>query len=149
MKSTGSIEIDCPIEEVYRLTSEDVVEWSEIVVEDEVIEEKPEGAGTTFRTVTEERGKRMEFFGVVSRCDPPHLHACEMTGEHFDIESEFVFEKLGPDKTRVTQRASAKGKGFFKWMMLLFGPMMNKSHCEASKRELESLKAYCESNRKD
>jgi hypothetical protein len=29
-------------------------------------------------------------------------------------------------------------------MMLLFGWLMTKSQCEASAKELESLKAYCE-----
>ena len=60
MRNTGSVEIDRPIHEVFRLTNEHVAEWSIIVVEDEVLDEKPEGVGTTFRTVTEENGKRME-----------------------------------------------------------------------------------------
>ena len=67
MKQSACIEIDCPIDDVFRLTNDHVAEWSIIVVEDEVIEQKPDGVGTTFRTVTEERGRRMEFDGIVTR----------------------------------------------------------------------------------
>ncbi|MAG93913.1 MAG: hypothetical protein CMJ48_09210 [Planctomycetaceae bacterium] len=145
MRDTGSIEIDRPIDEVFRLTNEHVAEWSIIVVEDEVLDRKPEGVGTTFRTVTEDQGKRMEFRGVVTRYDPPHHNAVHLTGDMFDIETEYRFEDLS-GRTRVTQRANVKGKGFFKVFMFLFGWMMGKSHCKATENELESLKRFCESS---
>jgi hypothetical protein len=63
MRNEVSVEIDRPIDEVFRLTNDHVAEWSIIVVEDEIIDKKPEGVGTTFRTVTEDHGKRMEFQG--------------------------------------------------------------------------------------
>ena len=143
MQSQFSIEIDRPIDEVFRLTNDHVAEWSIIVVEDEVVDETPEGVGTTFRTVTEDHGRRMEFQGVVTRSDPPRAHAVRLTGTSFDIETEFAFEDLS-GRTRVTQTASVTGKGFFKVFMLLFGWMMRKSHCEASQNELASLKRFCE-----
>jgi hypothetical protein len=61
MESTSSIEIDRPIEAVFDYTLNRISEWSIIVVEDEVTSDGPVGVGTTFRTVTEERGDRMEF----------------------------------------------------------------------------------------
>lgn len=142
MRNEASVEIDRPIEEVFRLTSDHVAEWSIVVVEDEVLDEKPQGVGTTFRTVTEDHGCRMEFQGIVTRHDPPHAHAVQMTGTTFDIETEFTFEDLG-GRTRVTQTAQVTGKGFFKWFLMLCGWMMNKSQCEASRKELESLKEFC------
>ena len=145
MENAASIVIDRPIDRVFQMTADRVADWSHIVVEDEVIDEQPDGVGTTFRTVTEERGKRMEFQGVVTGYDPPRLHRVEMTGDSFDIDSEFVFEELdGGRQTRVSQRASVAGKGFFKIFLFLFGWMMKKSHCDASQKELESLKAFCE-----
>ena len=44
MKTSGSIEIDRPMEDVFRLTTEHVADWSILVVEDEMIEEKPGGS---------------------------------------------------------------------------------------------------------
>lgn len=54
------------------------------------------------------------------------------------------FEEDG-DGTRVTQRSEVSGKGLTKLMFFLFGWMMKRSGCDARKKELASLKAYCES----
>ncbi|MBC8353537.1 MAG: SRPBCC family protein [Planctomycetes bacterium] len=143
MQSEASIEIDRPIDEVFRLTHEDVAEWSIVVVEDEVIDEKPEGVGTTFRTVTEDHGKRMEFQGVITAYDPPHSIAIEMIGQMFDIQVAYAFEDLG-GRTKATQFSNVTGKGFMKLFFLLFGWMMNKANCDAQDNELNNLKQYCE-----
>ena len=75
MRSTLSVEVDRPIAEVFDYSMNNVSEWSITCVEDEVLQEKPEGVGTTFRIVTEERGQRMEFQGVVTRHEPPTASA--------------------------------------------------------------------------
>ncbi len=144
MRTEGSVEIERPIEEVFRLTNEHVAEWSSIVVEDKILEEKPEGVGTTFRTVTEEHGRRMEFQGVVTRHEPPYVQAVYMTGDMFDLDVEYEFEDLAGG-TRVTQRSQVTGKGWFKLMLSLCGWMMRKSSCDALDKELRGLKAFCES----
>ena len=143
MQNTGSIEIDRPIEEVFRLANEHIAEWSNVVVEDEAIDEKPEGVGTTFRTVTEESGARLEFQGVVTQHEPPFASAVRLVGEPFDIDTSFRFEDLG-GRTRVTQQATVTGKGYIKLLMFLAGPFVRKSNCKAQNDELESLKRYCE-----
>lgn len=143
MLQEASIEIDCPIDEVFRLTNDDVAEWSIIVVEDEMLEEKPGGVGTTFRMVTEDRGSRMEFEGLITRHEPPHVNAIHMKGKMFDIEAEYTFEDLS-GRTRVTQVSSVTGKGLFKVFLAFFGWTMKKSSCKALENELNSLKQYCE-----
>ncbi len=144
MRTEGSIEIDRPIDEVFRLTNDDVAKWSIIVVEDELIDEGSKGVGTRFRTVTEEHGNRMEFQGVVTAYDPPYALAIKMTGPMFDIEAAYTFEDLG-GRTRVAQLSNVTGKGAMKLFFMLFGWMMNRAGCEALAKELNSLKKYCES----
>lgn len=143
MRNHASIEIDRPIDEVFRLTSEHVAEWSIVVVEEEMLEEKPEGVGTKFRTVTEDHGKQMVFQGVVTRYEPPYVNAVRLTGKMFDIETEFTFEDLS-GRTRVTQMANVTGKGFFRIFLMCMGWMISKSQCKASEDELKSLKQFCE-----
>lgn len=143
MQTQASVEIECPIEEVFRLTNEHVPEWSLIVVEDETIDEVPGGVGTTFRIVTEERGHRMEFQGVITRYEPPYASAIEMIGDMFSIAAEYTFEDLG-GSTRVTQRSEVNGKGFTKLILSCFGWLMRKSNCKALMKELNSLKQFCE-----
>ncbi len=143
MQTTMSVEIDRPIGEVFDYTIENVAEWSTIVVSDEVIEEKPEGVGSTFRVITEEQGSRMEFEGVVTRHEPPTAHAVLMIGSQFDIEAEYLFEDLG-GRTRVTQSSSVRGKGLLKVIFFLFGWLMKKSSRTALEKELLNLKRLAE-----
>ena len=143
MQTEMSIEIGRPIGEVFDYTVNNVAEWSLIVVEDEVLDEKPEGVGTTFRLVTEERGQRMEFAGVVTRHEPPPAHPVVMKGRQFDIEAEYSFEDLG-EHTRVTQRSTVNAKGFLKAIFFLFGWLMRKSSCNALEKELSHLKQLIE-----
>ncbi len=144
MQSQASVVIEKSIEEVFEYTLNHVPEWSIIVVEDEVLEDVGGGGvGTSFRCVTEERGRRMEFAGLVTKHEPPTLSAIHLTGKSFDIEAEYIFEDLG-GRTRVTQNSEVQGKGFVKVMFLLFGWMMKKSGCKAAEDELNNLKRLLE-----
>ena len=142
MKSHAAIEIDKPIDEVFPRTNEDVATWSLTCVEDELLEDK-DGVGTTFRIVTEERGRRMDFDGVVTKWEPPTLSGVYLTGKQFDIDVDYVFEDLG-GRTRVSVSSVVTGKGLFKLMLAVMGVFFRKSGCDAQSRELESLKSYCE-----
>lgn len=143
MQSEMSVEVDRAIDEVFDFTVNHVPEWSIMVVEDEVVNQTPEGVGTTFRLVTEDRGQRMEFEGVVTCHEPPTTHTVVMKGKQFDMEAEYRFEDLG-GRTRVTQRSTVNGKGVIKVVFLLFGWLMKKSSCTALERELFNLKQLLE-----
>ncbi len=142
MNSQSTIEIDRPIEEVFTYTNDEVAEWSLTVVEEEVIEDK-NGVGTTFRCVTEEKGRRMDFAGVVTVWEPPTRSAIHLSGQHFDIIAEYRFEDLG-GRTAVTQKSTVKGKGIVKLVFLLFGWLLHKQGCKAAENELLSLKQKLE-----
>lgn len=123
MQSAASIEIARPIAEVFAYTLNKVPEWSSTVVEDEVVEDQNNGGvGTTFRAVTEDRGRRMEFAGTVTRHEPPRHSAIRLVGEHFDLEIEYDFEDRG-GSTLVAQRSRAKGKGAMKLLFLIITPI--------------------------
>ncbi|QEG38512.1 SRPBCC family protein [Roseimaritima ulvae] len=143
MHSLASIEIDRPIDEVFAYTNDNVAEWSLTVVESEVIDDL-QGVGTRFRCVTEERGRRMDFLGVITVWEPPTKSAISLTGKSFDIEAEYRFDDLN-GRTRVTQESTVTGKGFVRIMFFLFGWLMNKQGCDAVRKELQSLKEKLES----
>jgi len=79
MQTELSIEIDRPIAEVFDYTNNNITEWSITVVAVEILDEKPEGVGTTFRCVTEDKGRRMDFDGVTTRYEPPTASAVYLT----------------------------------------------------------------------
>lgn len=144
MKTQGSVDIDRPIDEVFRLTNEHVPQWSLVVVDEQTIEKQPGEVGSTFRSITEENGRRMEFNGVVTRYEPPRASAVQLTGPMFDIDVQYDFTDLGGSRTRVTQTSDVTGKGFLRVFFLLCGWMMRKSSCLALDKELASLKRFCE-----
>lgn len=143
MESQASVEIDVPIDEVFDWTNNHVPEWSDVVVEDETLVETPDHVGTTFRSVTGDRGQKMVFEGVVTRWEAPFVSAVQMTGKSFDIDAAYMFEDLG-GRTRVTQKSIVTGKGVFKWIFWLAGSVMSKGACEAARKEMENLKRFCE-----
>lgn len=123
---------------------ENVTSWSNYVVEREMIDENPEGVGTRFRTVTEDRGQRMEYQGVITAFEAPYTLAIRLHGQLLDIEAAYALENLGY-RTKVTQFSKVTGKGLTQLFFLFFGWMISQAFRDAQDRELNSLKQYCES----
>ncbi|MBL68817.1 MAG: hypothetical protein CMO74_10285 [Verrucomicrobiales bacterium] len=113
METSGSIEIDRPIEAVFDYTLNNVSEWSLTVVEDRVTSDGPVGVGTTFETVTDDHGRRMDFAGKVTRHEVPTLHSIDLIGKMFDLIVDYKFESI-PNGTRLTQTSVVKPKGIMK-----------------------------------
>lgn len=143
MESKISLEIECPIESVFRITNEQVAEWSLIVVANNVLDEGQRGLGARFQTITEDQGVRLVFDGVVTCYEPPFKCAVRLTGKMFDIETEYHFEEAF-GKTRATQMSQLRGKGFFQVYTFLFGWFMKRGWLGNARKELESLKRFCE-----
>ncbi len=144
MKQSLSVDIPRPREAVFPTVLDNLSEWSEACAEDEVLEKVGDGeAGTTFRVVTEERGRRMEFQGVVTAHEPPRHSAVSLTGPAFDIDVAYDFDEL-EGGTRVTQTSEVKPKGFFKVLFFLMKPLIKRQGCDAQTKELDAMRAYCE-----
>ena len=143
MQSDITIEIDAPIEVVFDAACHHVAEWSTVVKEDEVLHETPEVVGSTFRVVTEDRGRKMEFEGVVTIHEQPTRSGATMAGKSFDIEVDYTLEDLG-GKTRLRQVTACHGKGFAKLIFFVMKPFMGKAACDANNKELAGLKAFAE-----
>ncbi|MCH1493802.1 MAG: SRPBCC family protein [Rubripirellula sp.] len=142
MKTSGSITVDRPIEEVFSYTNGHVAEWSLTVIEDRPTNEI-EGLGATFDCVTEDHGCKMDFDGEVTVWEPPHRSSIEMVGKQFDIHAEYLFESTDSG-TRVTQNSVVLPKGFMKIVMFFIGWLMAKQGCDAVQKELASLKEKLE-----
>ncbi len=143
MQTEISVEIDAPIEQVFDYAINNTKEWSTLIVDDTVINETPEVVGSTFRIVTEERGRRLEFEGAVTHHDPPNAHSVYLKNDMFDLDVEYRFEDLG-GRTRLTQGSTVHGKGFVKVMFSLFGWAMKKSSSDSGESELNNLKRIVE-----
>lgn len=143
MRTELSVDIDRPIEPVFELTTGDVTKWSVTCIHEELIEEKPGVVGSTFKIVTSDNGREMEFMGQVTEHEPPKLSRVTLVGPAFDLDVLYTFESVG-GKTRVTQVSDVKGKGLFKFVLSLMGRVFRKSACKSQENELEGLKRFCE-----
>lgn len=143
MQHQVSIDIDRPIDKVFDYTNANTADWSLTVVSDDVIEDKG-GVGTTFKVVTQDGGRTMDFDGIVTDWQPPTLSAIRLTGKSFDIESRYEFTDLGDGRTRVTQKGKVNPKGLCKVFFALLGWAFHKAGCKAAVREFASLKRHCE-----
>lgn len=144
MKTQLHIDIDHPLGEVFQRTVHDVTKWSITCVEHEMLKETAEGVGAKFRLVTDDNGRRMEFMGTVTEHVPSSRSRIYLENKAMDLDVLYTFHETMTG-TRVTQMSHAQGKGLFRIMLPLMGWMMKKSTCEAQRRELDSLKAYCDS----
>jgi hypothetical protein len=144
MKTSASIEIDRSIDDVFAYTNDNVAEWSLTVIEDNPTNDQ-RGIGATFHCVTVDHGCRMDFDGQVTAWDPPHRSAIEMVGKQFDIHAEYLFERIHDHRTRVTQNAVVKPKGFMRLVMFCIGWLMAKQGHDAVQKELKSLQEKLES----
>ncbi len=143
MAMKASVLIERPIQTVFDLTNDHVAQWSNIVVEEEILKVTPEGIGSTFRTVTSEHGRKMRFEGVVTRYEPPTASGIQMEGDAFSLTADYIFEQVD-QVTRVTQTSTVHGKGIFRILIPAMGLLMRKSNCQALQDELNRLKMYCE-----
>ncbi len=87
----------------------------------------------------------MEFLGTVTAYERPNHSAVHLEGDAFSIDAIYQFESVSGNETRVTQNSKVTPKGILKIFFLLFGWMMQKANCKATQKELDSLKAFCES----
>lgn len=145
MITTGNIEIDKPIGEVFDYTVNNVPEWSNTVVEEKVIEQTPDGVGSRFHVVTRDPGgKSMEFDGTVTLNQRPTAQTVVMIGKQFEIEAAYTFEDIG-GRRRVDLTSIVTPKGFvMKLMFFVVGGLGKRAGCKALEKELASLKEKVE-----
>ena len=148
METRVAVEISRVPEAVFDFTTQHVAEWSEIVVSDEIITEVPGGVGTTFRTTVEDRGRRMQFDGEITKHTPPTAHSVSLKGMQFDMQVDYTFDDLS-GRTRVIQVSVVQPKGVLKLFFFLFGWMMKRSGCDAAQKQLDNLKRLLEESAED
>lgn len=144
MKTESSVEIDAPIDLVFDVTNDDVAKWSLVVVSEETVEETANVVGSRFRSVTSSNGRELTLNGTVTSYERPRHSACTLTSDQFDIDVGYWFEDLA-GRTRVTQVSVVSPNGWFLPLLFRFmkGSLSRQSY-NAAKREMESLKSYCE-----
>lgn len=146
MRITYSLDIDAPIERVFSVLLDDTVskQWIPNLAEFEYLEETDGKIGSTFREVYNELGKEIEMHGVITAYEPHHHHACEMTGEVFDLAVQYNLTEQGT-ATTLCQNAEITFHGLLpKIMIVLMYPMVIWMSKKQYRDSLGKFKALCE-----
>lgn len=145
MKQTHHIDIQAPPEKVFRVLDdpEKIIEWSAGVVENENLTETEGKVGSTFRQVYEERGRRMEFQGVVTRYEQDHAIGVHLEGSGFNLDVDYSLQPI-ESGTRLVQDSEVHFKGLWKVMAFVMTPFMKKAGCKQLEEDFGRLKAMAE-----
>ena len=145
MKISHSIEIERSPEEVFTWIKdpERAKEWMTSVSEGEMLTGDPNTVGSTFREVVRDENGETEIHGVVTGFEENQMISFHLSGEYNTVDVEFHVKKVG-NRTRVTQNADIRWRGFMKVMSIFLGGRIKKEIMAQSQSEFEKLKTLCE-----
>jgi hypothetical protein len=85
--------------------------------------------------------------GLFRRCKGRRLDADRRLNRRRrrDLDVAYEFETLPDSRTRITQCSQSRGKGIWWLPLMVLMPLIRKSASEATRKELEQRRAYCES----
>lgn len=145
MKQTHHVDIQASPEKVFSVLDDpsNIVKWAGGVVENENLDVKDENVGTTFRQVYDEKGRRMEFQGVVTKYEKDRAMGVHLEGSGFDLDVDYTLQPMAGG-TRLVQDSEVHFKGLWKVMGVLMMPFMKKAGCKQLEEDFGRLKAMCE-----
>jgi carbon monoxide dehydrogenase subunit G len=145
MKISHAIEIERSPEEVFSWIKdpERAKEWMTSVAETELLSGTPNTVGSTFREVVRDQNSETEMHGVVTGYEENQMLSFHLRGEYNTVDVEFRVKKIGA-RTRVTQSADIRWRGFMKVMSIFLGRRIKKEIMAQSQSEFETLKTLCE-----
>lgn len=146
MKLKFTIDIESSPEEVFSWIKdpERAKEWMTSVPEGEMLSGSPNTIGSTFREVVRDQNGETEMHGIVTGFQENEMISFHLSGDYNTVDVEFRVENIGK-RTRVTQTADIRWRGFMKIMSIFLGGRIKREITAQSQREFISLKALCES----
>ena len=114
-KFESSIVINRPVEEVFALLSnqENNPKWQAESLEVKKTSDGPIGVGTTFHSVGQFLGRRIEGESEITEYEPNRKYAGKSKSGSIPFESWTTFERVNGN-TRIDFKAEAEIGGFFK-----------------------------------
>ena len=119
------------------------MKWQKNVKGGEVIVDKPEKIGTTFREVIEEDGRTLEMHGTITRYVENRTMAFHIVSRIHEFDVTYSLEPKG-DSTTIKIEASIRWKFPMNVVSLFLGKKMQEGLVAQLKSEVQDLKALCE-----
>jgi hypothetical protein len=138
-------EIARPPEVVFPWIADPVkaVKWQKNVKGGEIILDKPEKIGTTFREVIEEDSRTLEMHGTITRYVENRTMAFHIVSKIHEFDVTYSLEPKG-DSTRIKIEAAVRWKFPMNVVSLFIGKKLQKSLAGQLESEVAELKRICE-----
>ena len=141
IKFEKSIIINRPIEDVWKILSniENMPKWDRGVIKARQTSEGAAGVGSTVQVVRQMLGRQRIANFRVSEYVPNRMLAIQGNLGHITVQTGFTFEPVGGG-TRLTQPSEIEIGGWWKWIIPILLPMLNRDGNE----DLANLKRIIE-----
>jgi hypothetical protein len=119
------------------------MQWQKNVKGGEVLINKPEVIGTTFKEQVEEGGKSLEMVGVITQYIENQIIEFHLESKIHEVDVSYSLQALNND-SKITVDASINWKFPMNLMSIFIGSKMKKGIEEQMESEILELKRICE-----
>jgi uncharacterized membrane protein len=123
---------------------EKAMKWQKNVKSGEIIYNKPEIIGTTFKEIIEEDGKRLEMHGLITKYTQNRTIGFHIESKIHEFDVSYSVEQIDKE-TKVPIDAIIKWKFPMNFIGLFVGKKMEEGLLGQIKSEVLDLKRICES----
>ena len=147
MRITYANEILKPPEFVFPWIAEPdkAMQWQKNVKGGEVIINRPEVIGTTFKEEIEEGGNSLEMYGVITKYIRNQIIEFHLESKIHKVDVNYSVEELNKT-TKIIVDARIKWKFPINLLSIFIGNKMKKGIAEQMESEILELKRICETN---
>ncbi len=148
MRITYEHEIAKPPETVFPWIAEPekAMKWQKNVKGSEIIVNKPEIVGTTFKEIIEEDGKSLEMHGMITKYSRNKTIGFHLKSKIHDFDVSYSVEEIN-NSTRLSIEAFIHWKFPMNIMRLFLGKRMKAGLIEQLESEVLDLKQICETSK--
>ena len=145
MRITYANEILKPPEFVFPWIAEPdkAMQWQKNVKGGEIIVNKPEVVGTTFKEEIEEDGNSLEMYGVITKFIRNQIIEFHLESKIHKVDVSYSLEEINKT-TKIMVDARIKWKFPMSLLSIFIGNKMRKSIAEQMEGEILELKGICE-----
>ena len=122
---------------------EKAMKWQKNVRGGEIIVDKPEIIGTTFKEVIEEDGNTLEMHGTITRYVKNRTMGFHIVSKIHEFDVSYSLEPNG-DNTKIKIEAAIKWKFLMSIISLFMRKKMEEGLVSQLKSEVQDLKKLCE-----
>jgi uncharacterized membrane protein len=122
---------------------EKAMKWQKNVKSEEIIYNKPEIIGTTFKEIVEEDGKRLEMYGMITKYTRNKTIGFHLKSKIHEFDVSYSVEQID-EETKVSIAAIIKWKFPMNFIGLFIGKRMEEGIMRQVKSEILDLKRVCE-----